>query len=76
KEFSDLGDLIAVDGSLITATMSMLWADYRNGANKAKVHLGFDIGRGVPQKVTLTDGAYSGVIRSPIPLQSGPPVPG
>jgi len=56
KEFSDLGDLIAVDGSLITATMSMLWADYRNGANKAKVHLGFDIGRGVPQKVTLTDG--------------------
>ncbi|WP_394708597.1 IS4 family transposase [uncultured Desulfuromusa sp.] len=56
KEFSELGDLIAVDGSLITATMSMLWADYRNGANKAKVHLGFDIGRGIPQKVTLTDG--------------------
>lgn len=56
KEFSDLGDLIAVDGSLITATMSMTWADYRQGANKAKVHLGFDIGRGIPQKVTLTDG--------------------
>lgn len=56
KEFSDLGDLIAVDGSLIDATLSMLWADYRTEVKKAKVHLGFDIGRGVPQKVTLTDG--------------------
>jgi hypothetical protein len=56
KEFSELGDLIAVDGSLITATMSMRWADYRQGANKAKVHLGFDIARGIPQKITLTDG--------------------
>jgi hypothetical protein len=56
KEFSDLGDLIAVDGSFIPATMSMTWADYREGVNKAKVHLGFDIGRGIPQKVTLTGG--------------------
>ena len=56
KDISDLGDLIAVDGSLIDATLSMTWADYREGAKKAKVHLGFDIGRGVPQKVTLTDG--------------------
>ncbi len=56
KDISDLGDLIAVDGSLIDATLSMLWADYRTEVKKAKVHLGFDIGRGVPQKVTLTDG--------------------
>jgi len=56
KEFSELGDLIAVDGSLITATMSMVWADYRKSSNKAKVHLGFDIGRSIPQKVSLTDG--------------------
>lgn len=34
----------------------MTWADYRQGANKTKVHLGFDIGRGIPQKFTLTDG--------------------
>lgn len=34
----------------------MLWADYRKGANKAKVHLGFDVGRGIPQKMTLTEG--------------------
>lgn len=56
KDISGLGDLVAVDGSLIDATMSMTWADYREGAKKAKVHLGFDIGRGIPQKITLTDG--------------------
>ena len=56
KEFSGLGDLVAVDGSLIDATLSMRWADYRNGVNKAKVHLGLDIGRGLPQKITMTDG--------------------
>jgi hypothetical protein len=56
KDMSGLGDLIAVDGSLIDATLSMLWADYRDGAKKAKVHQGFDIGRGVPQKMILTAG--------------------
>lgn len=56
QDLSALGDLVAVDGSLIDATMSMTWADYREGAKKAKVHLGFDIGRGIPQKITLTDG--------------------
>ena len=56
KKFSDLGDLIAVDGSLIDATLSMHWADYRKEVNKAKVHLGFDIGRGIPQKMVLTNG--------------------
>ena len=36
KEFSGLGDLVAVDGSLIDATLSMRWADYRNGAIRPK----------------------------------------
>ena len=56
EEMSGLGDLIAVDGSLIDATLSMVWADYRDGAKKAKVHLGYDIGRGIPQKMILTAG--------------------
>lgn len=56
KEVSELGDLIAVDGSLIDATLSMYWADYRDGAHKAKVHLGFNVGQGIPQKFTLTEG--------------------
>jgi hypothetical protein len=56
KEHNELGDLISIDGSLIDACFSMQWADYRKGAKKAKVHLGFDINHGIPRKVFLTDG--------------------
>jgi hypothetical protein len=56
KEHNELGDLISIDGSLIDATLSMQWADYRKGSKKAKVHLGFDINHGIPRKVFLTDG--------------------
>jgi len=34
----------------------MQWADYRKGAKKAKVHLGFDLNRSIPRKIFLTDG--------------------
>ncbi|WP_457552776.1 IS4 family transposase [Desulfobacula sp.] len=53
---SDLGELIAIDGSLIDAVLSMYWADYRKGSKKAKGHFGFDINHNVPTKVYLTDG--------------------
>jgi hypothetical protein len=56
KEYDNLGDLIAIDGSLIDACLSMLWADYRKGSKKAKVHLGFDVNHGIPRKVYLSDG--------------------
>jgi hypothetical protein len=56
KEHANLGELIGIDGSLIDACLSMQWADYRKGAKKAKVHLGFDINHGIPRKVFLTDG--------------------
>jgi len=56
KEHDDLGDLIGIDGSLIDACLSMYWADYRKGSKKAKVHLGFDLNRGIPRKVFLSDG--------------------
>jgi hypothetical protein len=56
KEIDGLGDLIAVDGSLIDATLSMIWADYRDEVKKAKVHLGFNIGQSIPHKLVLTDG--------------------
>ena len=55
KEHEKLGNLIAIDGSLIDACLSMLWADYRKGSKKAKVHLGFDINRGIPRKIFLSD---------------------
>jgi hypothetical protein len=53
---TELGELVGIDGSLIQAVLSMYWADYRNGSKKAKVHVGFDINRGIPSKIFLTDG--------------------
>ena len=52
----NLGNLVGIDGSLIDATLSMYWADYRKGTKKAKVHVGFDLNRGIPRKVFLTNG--------------------
>ena len=56
SNYSDLGELIAIDGSLIDAVLSMYWADYRKGSKKAKGHFGFDINHKIPTKIHLTDG--------------------
>ena len=56
KGHAELGDMTLIDGSLIDAVLSMYWADYRDGAKKAKVHIGFDLNRGIPKKIFLTDG--------------------
>jgi len=55
-EYAHLGNLVSIDGSLIDAVLSMEWADYRNGSKKAKAHVGFDINRGIPRKIFLSDG--------------------
>jgi hypothetical protein len=55
-EYSHFGNLVAIDGSLIDAVLSMEWADYRGGSKKAKAHVGFDINRGIPRSIFLTDG--------------------
>jgi hypothetical protein len=51
-----LGELRALDGSLIDATLSMAWADYTTKTHKAKVHLSFDLNRGIPRNLYLTEG--------------------
>jgi len=56
EKHPELGTLIGIDGSLIDATLSMYWADYRKNSKKAKVHVGFDLNRAIPRKVFLTDG--------------------
>jgi len=56
KQNPELGDLVGIDGSLINATFSMHWADYRKKSKKAKVHIGFDLNQAIPRKVYLTDG--------------------
>ena len=55
-QFEHLGDLVSIDGSLVDAVLSMEWADYRGGVKKAKAHVGFDINRGIPTKIFLTNG--------------------
>ena len=56
KAYSELGELIAIDGSVINTVLSMYWADYRKGAKKAKAHCGFNINNGIPSQIFLTEG--------------------
>lgn len=56
REYAEHGNLVAIDGSLTDAVLSMYWADYRNDCKKAKVHLGFDINQSIPSKIFFTDG--------------------
>jgi len=56
KQHPELGNLIGIDGSLIDATLSMYWADYRKNSKKAKVHVGFDLNQAIPRKVFLSEG--------------------
>lgn len=54
--YAELGQLQAIDGSLIEACLSMTWADYRQKAPKAKMHLGLNLNQGIPRKMVLTSG--------------------
>ena len=56
SQYSELGDLVAIDGSLIDAVLSMHWAEYRTNSKKAKLHFGLDLNHGIPRKLFLTEG--------------------
>jgi len=56
KKYAKLAELVAVDGSLVDATLSMYWAEYREGSNKFKAHVGFNVNQGISQKFHLTEG--------------------
>jgi hypothetical protein len=56
RQYSDLGDIVLIDGSLIEAVLSMYWADYRKNSRKAKGHFGFDPDSGIPSAIFLTAG--------------------
>jgi len=56
KTYAEFGELVAIDGTLIDAVLSMQWADYREGAKKAKAHIGFDLNRAIPRKIYFTEG--------------------
>jgi len=56
SQYNELGDLVAIDGSLIDSVLSMHWAEYRSNSKKAKLHLGFDLNHSIPSKLFLTEG--------------------
>ncbi len=56
-QYSELGDLVAIDGSLIDAVLSMHWADYLTNSKKTKLHFGLDLNHGIPRKLFLTEGS-------------------
>ena len=56
KEYAELGNLVAIDGSFIDAVLSMHWADYKKNTNKAKIHLGFNVNHSIPKTIHLADG--------------------
>jgi len=56
SQYSELGDLVAIDGSFIDSVLSMHWAEYRTNSKKAKLHLGLDLNHSIPRKLFLTEG--------------------
>jgi Transposase DDE domain len=60
KDAKALQGLIAVDGSLLPALPKMVWALWMNDDNRAaKMHVHFDVFKGVPADVTITHGSGS-----------------
>jgi len=60
KEQQALRDLTAVDGSLLPALPKMAWALWRDETHRAaKMHLAFEVLRGIPVGVTVTAGNAS-----------------
>src|SRR5208282_3136380 len=56
-EWAALKDLTAVDGSLLPALPKMAWALWLDEEHRAaKLHLQFDVFKGVPRYATVTDG--------------------
>lgn len=60
KDLEGLENLTAVDGSLLPALPEMAWALWMNETNRAaKMHLVFEVMRGIPRKVSMTEGNAS-----------------
>jgi Transposase DDE domain len=60
KDASALKNLIAVDGSLLPALPKMVWALWKDKDHRAaKMHVHFDVFKGIPEDVTVTHGSGS-----------------
>ncbi len=70
REAEALRGLTAVDGSLLPALPKMIWALCRDHHYAAKMHVHFDVLRGVPVDATVTDGNASETAQLRRTLQS------
>lgn len=72
REAEALRGLTAVDGTLLTALPKMAWALWQDDQHRAvKMHLQFDILKGVPSDATLTCGSGSEIEELRATLQAG-----
>lgn len=72
REAEALRGLTAVDGTLLPALPRMMWALWQDRQHHAaKMHLHFDVFKGVPTDATLTPGACSEPEQLKATLQSG-----
>ncbi len=72
READALRGLTAVDGSLLAALPKMAWAMWVDDEHRAvKMHLHFDVLKGVPVEATLTEGNGSETAQLRATLQAG-----
>jgi len=72
REAEALRGLTAVDGTLLTALPKMAWALWVDEENRAvKMHLHFDVLKGVPVEATMTAGNASETVQLRATLQAG-----
>ncbi len=66
------GQLLAVDGSFFTVAPRIAWAVFNgSGKGNVKAHVQFDVIRGLPEDVALTDGQASESRQLQATLQAG-----
>lgn len=72
QEWAALKDLVAVDGSLLPACSRMAWALWLDERHRAaKMHVHFEVLRGIPLRVTLTAGNGSETAQLRRTLEAG-----
>jgi Transposase DDE domain len=72
QEWAALKDLVAVDGSLLPACSRLAWALWLDEDHRAaKMHVHFEVLRGIPVKVTVTAGVDSETVQLRQTLTAG-----
>jgi DDE family transposase len=72
REWAALKDLVAVDGSLLPACSRLVWALWLDDHKRAaKLHLHFEVLRGIPVRVSVTAGNDSEAVQLRRMLEAG-----